>query len=62
MPKVERVGNVNTKGRSYFVNLKFGYGNDIHTELKCQVDTGTICNLMSFKDACAIAQMAELTS
>ena len=49
--KLEAVGKVNTKGRKYFVHLQMRYDMDPHKNVKCQMDTGTTCNLISFTDA-----------
>ena len=54
--KLETVGKVNTKGRKYFVHLQMGYDMDPHKNVKCQMDTGTTGNLISFTDACKVAQ------
>jgi hypothetical protein len=51
------IGSVKSTGKQWFVNLNMKLsGQKSRTKMKCQIDTGSTCNLMSHNDYCALAQ------
>ena len=54
--KVERIGTVkHGNHKKFFVPLRFKDGTG-EAVIECQLDTGATCNVMSFRDLCAIKQ------
>ncbi|XP_062619910.1 uncharacterized protein K02A2.6-like [Saccostrea cucullata] len=54
------IGSVQSLGKQWFVNMKMKLAEQKNvTEMKCQIDTGSTCNLISYKDFCAIAQYGD---
>ena len=60
--KIEEVSTVQAKGKQLFVSLEFS---DVHarykTELDCQLDTGTTCNVLTHRDLSVISQNGNPT-
>ena len=51
------VKSVKARGKQLSVKLSFGTSkNDVSENLECQLDTGKICNIISFEDYCIVAK------
>jgi len=55
--KVEDISSVESCGNRWFATLSFySKHNKIETKLKCQLDTGATCNVLSYRDLSIIKQ------
>ena len=54
------VKSLKARGKQLSVKLNFGTSkNDVPENLECQLDTGTIYNIISFKDYCKVAKLKK---
>ncbi|KAL5020231.1 hypothetical protein ScPMuIL_003123 [Solemya velum] len=54
--KVHTVGKVQADGSKWYVDINMQVEENPSKLVKCQMDTGSTCNLMGFKDYCKIVQ------
>lgn len=54
--KVEDVSSVESCGNRWLVMFSFYCEHKLKTKLKCQLDTGATCNVLSYRDLSIIKQ------
>ena len=60
--KVEEISTVESSGNRWFATLRFHNKHAKHdTPVKCQLDTGATCNVLSYRDLSIITQDREST-
>ena len=58
--KIEEVSSVKTPGKQFNAKMIFSDTEELyHTELECQLDTGTTCNVMGLRDLAVINQTGD---
>ena len=56
VPKVEDVSSVESCGNRWLAMFSFYCEHKLKTKLKCQLDTGATCNVLSYRDLSIIKQ------
>ena len=52
----QSVGTVRTEGKKWYATLGFSIGDGLRQMVQCQMDCGSTCNVISYKEYCKIAQ------